>query len=418
MRKNLRILGMVLPLVLSAASFAEEIKGPKASDALNFDSISTAKTSISQKMLLFEMPAEYNCPLFSNSPYMEVLAAVDKMQENFNATFPQCDTKAQNDKLIQKATELAQTVEEAKRLQESGQTFKLELTAEKMANAAQKIQEALAVTAQSQTKLCYRSNQQFRSSVFSINETFQGIAPVILDIVAKNPALGGKLGPAVKILAGADSLSKGLGFVEQIMNDSVMFNMEDPQNRVNTLKNTCQYMKLYRRLEYMRKLKLGQIQSVYSQFQSRITSINQNISEYRKKTSMTMTNVAAAPVTSNALEASEVVMQDPNDLLYASLRNLLPDELKKLQRAQFDLEQAAKDLKRPKVAQCEIVQTAKKSIVLKKTMEKLFTFSTDWGQTGAPEAAATLESLNAKLTAYDSYFTTSLEQKNLEECVD
>jgi len=414
---------LVIPLVMgNLAHAADGISGPgpQAQQAVNFDHATDAKTSISQQMVLFEMPPEYECPLFSNSPYTEILSSLDRMQENLNSTFPQCDMKAQNEKVAQKAVALRNSVFEAKKLQESGQTFKLEMTAQTMVDAAQKIQEALALAAQSQTKVCYRSNQQFRNVVFSINETFQGIAPVVLDMIAKNPVLGAKLGPAVKILAGADALSKGLGFVEQIAQDSIMFDMTDQNNRVNTLKNVCQYMKLYRRLDYMRSLKLGQIQSVYAGYQSRIRDLNQNITDYRRKNSMSVapTNAAAA-VKQQAFALAGIDESDPNYQLFTSLRTLLPDELNKLQKAQYDLELAGKDLQRPEVAQCQIIQTTKTSITYKKTLEKLLEFGTTWADQmgGSPDSAAAIEVLNRQLEAYDEYFVAAKEQKNLTECV-
>lgn len=414
---------LVIPLVMgNLAHAADGISGPgpQAQQAVNFDHAADAKTSISQQMVLFEMPPEYECPLFSNSPYTEILSSLDRMQENLNSTFPQCDMKAQNEKVAQKAVALRNSVFEAKKLQESGQTFKLEMTAQTMVDAAQKIQETLALAAQSQTKVCYRSNQQFRNVVFSINETFQGIAPVVLDMIAKNPVLGAKLGPAVKILAGADALSKGLGFVEQIAQDSIMFDMTDQNNRVNTLKNVCQYMKLYRRLDYMRSLKLGQIQSVYAGYQSRIRDLNQNITDYRRKNSMSVspTNAAAA-VKQQAFELAGIDESDPNYQLFTSLRTLLPDELNKLQKAQYDLELAAKDLQRPEVAQCQLIQSTKLSVTYKKTLEKLIEFSMTWADQmgGSPDSAAAIEVLKSQLDAYDEYFVEAKESKNLIECV-
>lgn len=424
MLKKIGLSLLLVPLVVS--NLAHAIDGvpkigndPTAADAVNFDNTKDAKTSIAQQMVLFEMPPEYDCPLFSNSPYTEILSSLDRMQENLNSTFPQCDMRAQNEKVAQKAVVLRNAVFEAKKLQESGQTFKLEMTAQTMVDAAQKIQETLALAAQSQTKVCYRSNQQFRNVVFSINETFQGIAPVVLDMVAKNPVLAAKLGPAVKVLAGADALSKGLGFVEQIAKDSIMFDMTDQNNRVNTLKNVCQYMKLYRRLEYMRSLKLGQIQSVYTAYQSRIRDLGQNITEYRKRNSMSITAPTAARMTPDAAALAEMNAADPNYQLYVSLKTLLPDELNKLQKAQYDLELAAKDYQHPEIPQCQIIQSAKGSITFAKTLEKLTEFGSSWADQmgGAPDAATAVETLKKQLSAYDEYFDAAKQTKNLGECV-
>jgi hypothetical protein len=97
--------------LLSAVCFAQttdeqlqkQIKTLNAQQAVDFDSNVTAKTSLSQKMILFEMPKEYECPLFSNSPYTEMLDSLDNMQDQLNTVFPACENKTLNDKLTQKS---------------------------------------------------------------------------------------------------------------------------------------------------------------------------------------------------------------------------------------------------------------------------------------------------------------------------
>ena len=72
-----------------------------------------SSASIAVKMTAFEMPAEYNCPLFSNSPYTDMLTSLDKMQENLNRVMPECEIKVAHTKLNEASTSLQQKVMEA-----------------------------------------------------------------------------------------------------------------------------------------------------------------------------------------------------------------------------------------------------------------------------------------------------------------
>jgi len=274
---------VILPM-LSQGQSAREMKFQELSvestrefAQIGESSAGAGSVSISRKMNLFEMPEEYQCPLFSDSPYTDVLSAIDQMQNQLNTVFPGCEIKVNNDQLSEQAGNLRNKIFEAKQLQDRGQSYKLNLTINSVIQMTQQLQQSLALISQSQTKVCYRSNQQFRNVIFSINETFQSLAPIVLDFVKNNPALAQTMGPTIKILAGAQNISEGISMIEKIAKDSVMFDMTDATERVHTIKNVCQFMKLYRRVQYLRLSKLGNIQSVHSDFQKKINLMSQKL---------------------------------------------------------------------------------------------------------------------------------------------
>ena len=372
----------------------KEIKNLDAQQAVDFDSSVNAKTSLSQKMVLFEMPKEYECPLFSNSPYSEMLDTLDNMQDQLNTVFPQCDNKKLNDTLTQKSSALRNTVFETKKLVESGQTYKMANKAKFMVDAAYQLQQTLATAAKVQTEACYRSNQQFRNVIFSINETYQSLSPIVMDIVTKNPSLATALGPAIKVLAGMDNLSNGLSLIEQIAKDSVIFDMSDKDNRVNTLKNVCQYMKLYRRLEYMRLSRLGKIQTIFSEYQSRIDNLNQNLVTFKKQHNID----------------TQMSFADPVYESYTKLKTLLPAELNHIQKAQSDIEIAQDELQNPKISQCEVVKQTIDSNSNKRLIEILNQFANDYGY------GDDVFSLIAQINAYKTQFTATAAT-DISSCV-
>jgi len=398
-------MAIALPLILqlsiaeaenspSSITIQKQMKTLDAQQTLDFDTNVAAKSSLAQKMVLFEMPKEYECPLFSNSPYSEMLDNLDNMQDQLNTVFPQCNNKKLNDSLTQKSAVLRNTVFDTKKLIESGQTYKVANKAKYMIEAAYQLQQTLATAAKVQTEACYRSNQQFRNVVFSINETYQSLSPIVMDIVTKNPALANVLGPAIKVLAGMDNLSNGLSLIEQIAKDSVIFDMSDKDNRVNTLKNVCQYMKLYRRLEYMRLSRFGQIQTIFTEYQSKINNLNQNLVQFKKEHKID----------------PQLNFVDPVYELYNKLKTLLPSEHNVIQKAQSDFEIAQEELQNPKISQCEVVKQTLNSNSNKRMFDLLNEFANSYGH------GDDVISLMNQITAYRTQFT-HVVQTDLSGCV-
>ena len=232
-----------------------------------------APTSISRKMTLAVVSKEYECPLFSNSPYNDLLVSLDNMQKNLNNIYSSCGANSVNQQLSQKSVELRKSIIQTKALSESGQAYQMSESVEDVVSISQEIQNLLISASDAENKVCFKPNQEFRSVVFSINETFQGIAPLILDIASKNPALAASMEGSLKVLAGVEHLSKGLGLIEKIANESVMFDMSIAENRTNTIKNVCQYMKLYRRMDYLRKSRFGKTQEIFSEYHSLLSNL-------------------------------------------------------------------------------------------------------------------------------------------------
>ena len=341
-----------------------------------------SQASLAVKMTAFELPAEYNCPLFSNSPYTDMLSSLDKMQENLNTVFPECEGKANTIKLNEVSNELHKKVIEAQGLQKNGQSYKLAQTALSIVDLTRLLQQSLVTMSSVQTKACYRSRAQFRNVIFSINDTFQSLSPLILDLASSNPALTQTLGPALKIFAGADAISKGLSLIEQIAKDSVQFDMTDKDNRVNTVKNTCQFMKLYNRLMYLRLSRLGQVQTIHNKFQTQIAEMNKkvgikNANEQQLKLRMSLTPNFSYFVGQNQ---SVQLSTDKSLELFEKLKISVPTEQNLIQKALAEYDQAKTDYNFPEITQCQLIKTSLKSTSLKDFITALEAFSEQTGK--------------------------------------
>ncbi len=330
-----------------------------------------ANSSLQIKMTEFKMPPGYECPLFSNSPYTDMLLALDTMQDNLNRIFPECEAKADNEKAVQTSVQLRDKIMEAMRLQKAGQTYKLELTAKSIGDLATGLQKSIEVLSKVKTKSCYRSEAQFRHTIFAMNDTFQSLAPLVVDLVTKTPGLGLALGPAMKVLVGADAISKSLNMIEQIAKSSIQFDMTDKEQRMTTVKNICQFMKLYNRLEYLRMSRFDQIQTVHQKFQTEISKKNQKIAALKNLSNKPTSDLsartgaqAAAMKFAKGATSDGPITVDKTEL-YDKLSEALPELQNNVQNLLSVFDTAKKEDNFSDITQCQAVTSTLKTPGLK-----------------------------------------------------
>lgn len=336
--------------------------------------------SLNTKMADFKMPPGYDCPLFSNSPYADMLSALDKMQDNLNQVFPQCENKSLNESAVTTSIDLRNKIFQAQKLQSTGQTYKLGSVADSIVTLTAALQKSLVTLSASKTSACYRSEAQFRSVIFSINDTFQSMSPLVLDLVSKNPALGQSLGPALKIFAGADAISKSLTMIEQIAKDSVQFDMSNPELRINTVRNICQFMKLYNRLDSLRLYRRGEIASISDKFVAEIREKNQKVDALKKALNPNVKLFGASAI--GAQGAALMTEADDDQPIYTDeakleyynkLRAKFSEIQNQTQSALGTFTAAQTDDQYPEISQCQAVSSTLNNLgftTYKKNLEK------------------------------------------------
>ncbi len=392
---------------------AVDLSGLNAETAVEFGS-----ASISKKMPLFETPSDEECPLFSNSPYNDVLISIDKMQANLNTAFPKCESKKINDEIMIQSVKFRQSVLDVQKLSKSSQTSQVKSSVDKMVEMAQQIQNTLEVASKAQTQVCYRENGQFRSVIFSMSEAFQSITPVILDIASKNPSIAKAMGPALKYLVGLDSLTKGLGFVEQIAKDSVMFDMKNKDNRKNTIKNVCHYMKFYLRLQYVRLNRLGRIQSIYADYENTISEINKKKTEQLEQLIQKQIVFSRVSHGLDGVGSNGSAALDPEVLAVSHTKSKVTQIIERLQSAQNELELAKSQYNRPAIAQCETIKQIKSIPELQSTINSIKTLNDGFGKDENIEKSDRISSMIQQLKSYDAEMiaATSGKSNSTDEC--
>lgn len=294
------------------------------------------ESSSSVRMSLAQVPDEFECPLFSNSPYKDILAALDGLQTSINV-FPKCggNDKA-NDMMSLSSVELRQKILEAQSLQNQGETRKLGLSAEQILAGATKLQDIIGKVTSSSEGDCYKSDDS-KKLIFAVNDAFQSIAPLALDFAAKNPSLGPVLAQYLPAVAGAKAISKGISILETALKYVPTLDMSVSENRISVIKNTCSFMKLYNKIEYLTLDRASRLQKINQDFDSKINAsreIKRNVLE----------SLGAMTLATNPVDAEIIKIKDRVDK-YQNFLGRSFDEL------------GAQSEKNSRIGTCSVIKT-------------------------------------------------------------
>lgn len=274
------------------------------------DSSSTLKMSVAQ------VPDEFECPLFSNSPYQDILTALDSLQTSINV-FPKCGTSDKANELMSTSSvDLRRKILEAQDQQAKGETKKLGLSADQILSGANRLQDLISKV--STEGDCYKS-QESKNLIFSINDAFQSIAPLALDFAAQNPTLAPILAKSLPMVAGAKAVSKGISVLESALKYVPTLDMSVSENRMAVIKNTCSFMKLYNKVEYLTLDRASRLEKINRDFDTKI-----NASRMIKKS--VLESLGVMTLASNPTDAEIIQIKDRSDK-YQNLLVRAADEL-------------------------------------------------------------------------------------------
>jgi hypothetical protein len=278
----------------------------------NFESVSTAQMSIAQ------VPDGFDCPLFSNSPYTDILSAIDGLQTSINM-FPKCEaTDRSTDVMTSLSSDIRQKVIDARSMQEQGETKKLGLSAQQILSTATRLQDVITKASSSPDANCYKTEES-KKLIFSINDTFQSIAPLALEFVAKNPTLTTMLAPYLPVVAGAQAVSKGLTVLEAALKYVPTLQMSNPENRTAVIKNTCSFMKVYNKVEFLTLDRASRLKKINRDFDSKIK-------ESLKAKKSVIDSMGGMSIASNPTDAAIIKIKD-NSERHQKLLGKATDEL-------------------------------------------------------------------------------------------
>lgn len=294
----------------SSSSSIPSLPGINSSRGSSFFGTSSAKRRV--------LPDDFECPIFSNSPYTDVLIALDSLQSNIGAM--ECEQG--KNQAMDLSVQLKKIVEEAQANDQAGNTRKLGLSAQDLLSKAGQLQEFLTEMASDKANNCYKQSKP-KNLLFNINAAYQSISPLALDFISKNPGLATVLKPYMPIILGTEAMSKGLTVLETTLKSMKTVNMDNREEQIALVKNTCSFMKLYSRYEYLTLNRDEQKMKIEKEFDAKIKKNNEHISL------MSSTHVLRAPIASNMADA-QIINKAENYKKYDSAYAKASAELKNI----------------------------------------------------------------------------------------
>ncbi len=203
-----------------------------------------------------QVPTEFACPLFETNPYESIFRALDAMGAAMRIT-PACAGVNQNQQnqyyqtVQSNADSIRQSITALRAIQANPDilqnTSSQEL--ESMMQTAIGAVNNISVTLSSNPIM---NNQCGKATtgktLLAFNEILNSLAPVALVIAAANPAAGA----ATKLaLMGATMIPSAISQTAQFIKSNTV-DISNPEIRKAILQNTCQFMKVYQKINFIR----------------------------------------------------------------------------------------------------------------------------------------------------------------------
>lgn len=311
MKKFIAVLLMMLP-VLSFAETAEKDYEQFFRPGTN----STGK-SVAKEMKAADVSKEFECPIFSNSPYADILKSINSLESAIKL-FPTCAADGNLKSAVDLGKDLKGKITLIKQSIESGKGLFNQETLDEVLNHSAQFQDMLVNLAQS-SETCYRSedgkNKEF---IFRVNDALQSISPMALDFVTKIPGLNSAALPAV---AGSAALVQGISTLEKVMHESATLDVRSEEkgleNRIALIKNTCQFMKVYNKVEILQMNREDRFKKIEDDYRGKVKphqekseSLMEVISQTQAGQSPEAKQVAKIKVTNRSLKIAIETAKD------------------------------------------------------------------------------------------------------------
>ncbi len=231
-----------------------------------------AKT-VAASMATADVSEEFDCPLFSNSPYADILKSINSLESAIQL-FPTCKEDGHLKASIQMGKDIKDRVIAIRQSLEGGKGLTSSQAVEDVLGQSAQFQELLVNMSQS-SEPCYKDPKS-RSLIFKINDALQSISPLAMEIVTKMPGLNSNLLPVV---AGSGALVQGISTLEKVLEESATLDVSNSkqgsENRIALIKNTCQFMKVYNKVDYLQMNRAERSQKIHQEYHTQMQPIQE-----------------------------------------------------------------------------------------------------------------------------------------------
>lgn len=262
-------------------------QGAAKSGTTNGLSMSTAKVADA-----------YACPIFDNRPHAELIEAIDSLSTAVSAS-PDCEktTSAKsiedNNKAIKESITALSGVLEADPTTVNASMIDSNVTTALTAiNNLGNVLNSNAFL----NSACGRQSMSTGKALLAFNDMVNGFAPYALFAVAANAALA----PMLPIVIGGTIVTTGISVISKMIDQNTL-DMTKPEHRKAVVQNTCQYIKVAKKVRFMQLAQSGKIEKISQELEHNIVLYKSGMSRpsteltsllaYRQKVSSTLTTM-------------------------------------------------------------------------------------------------------------------------------
>lgn len=221
--------------------------------------------------------AEFQCPMFSTSPLNDIQNALTSIQTSVGAGNLECAKEVgvpirQKSELIFKLVEEIQAEKNAwGESLENASPIANEVYEKRINDLNEKMKRIITSTEEIYNLVenniltnekCAEQMTQLERVVFGVNDLIQGLAPIALKVVGTNPSAA----PALPYVFGASLVSSGITALTSMANSTKKLDLNKEANRRSLVQNVCNFVRMYRSVNYLQLAKERRIEELNSDF--------------------------------------------------------------------------------------------------------------------------------------------------------
>lgn len=223
------------------------------------------------------VPEEYACPLFDNRPHSELMNAIDSLNKQVISN-PGCKDDASAAAVSSNTETLKSSVTSIKQMTQITDPTKVNMSEiEASVTAAITATQNLGNILNNDSFLnsqCGRQTMSTGNALLALNNILNGLGPYALMAVSLNAALA----PALPFVIGGIAVTSGISVATKMYKQNTL-DMSKPEFRKALIQNTCQYIKVSKKVRFMELAQSGQITKITEELQNNIQAFKSRFSQ-------------------------------------------------------------------------------------------------------------------------------------------
>lgn len=273
-------------------------------------SVVTSGPSGNGKMRTANVAAEYSCPLFDNKPHAELLAAIDSLSNEVKIS-QECSNNPSVASLVQNADSLKSTVNSLKEIVNApdAESVNVQDIDQKVTAAIQATQTLGTIINNNSflSSACGRQSMKSGKALLAFNDILNGLSPYALMAVSMNAALA----PALPYVIGGIVVTSGISAMSKMIDQNTL-DMTNADHRTAVLVNTCQFMKVARKVRFMQLAQSGRIDRITAELEKNVQLYNSQFGKPSKELNQLL--ALKSSVDRTLVENEEQLKEDQSSL--------------------------------------------------------------------------------------------------------